>query len=296
MRRKDFFIALLVLSPTIACAADALEASYPEGPLWRGGKLYFAEMAADRVTVRDKRGARPFFVEEGCGPTALAPYGEGFLVLCHRGARIVTVDKKGRARRRWDRDDGGRRLMNPNDAAADGDGGVYFSDPGPFAERSRQTPRGRIMHLSADGALTRVAGPLAYPNGVHVRDGALYVSEHLRGRILRFPIGAAGRLGEAHVFADLSGRPPAARYASPYPLAGPDGLEFGPDGALYVALYGEGRFARISLEGDLVGFIDMPARFLTNIAFGKGGFATTGTFDNRSPSQAGEVTTGAGVP
>ena len=286
----------LALGEPARAEPNVLAASYPEGPLWRGERLYFAEMGADRITVRDADGARPFFVQEGCGPTAIAPYGEGFLVLCHRGMRVAFVDKKGRELRRWDRDDAGKPLTNPNDAAADGRGGVYFSDPGPFSEASRTAPRGRIMYLSAGGALTSVAGPLAYPNGVTVKDGSLYVSEHLRGRILRYPIEADGRLGATSVFADLSWRRPAERYASPYALSGPDGLEFGPDSALYVALYGEGRLIKLSATGEIIGVFDVPTRFLTNIAFGKNTSTTTGTFDNRDRALRGEVRIGEGVP
>jgi gluconolactonase len=298
MRNDAAALALLALAFAGRAGAEearALMASYPEGPLWRGDRLYFAEMGADRITVSDEEGVRPFFVAEGCGPTAIAPYGGGFLVLCHRGARVVAIDAEGREIRRWERDRDGVPLSNPNDAGADGAGGVYFSDPGRFANSARDAPEGRIMHLSADGTLRDVAGPLSYPNGVTVRGGALYVSEHLRGRILRYPIEAQGRLGSPRAFADLAGLPEPTRYSSAYSLSGPDGLEFGSDGALYVALYGEGRLARLSPAGDLLGIIDMPARFLTNIAFGEDGYATTGTFDNRAPFP-GQVRIESGLP
>lgn len=295
---------LLILSVVLALASPAcadegdqvLAARYPEGPLWQGDRLYYAEMAADRVMARDADGARPFFSEKGCGPTALAAYGEDFLILCHYGARVVAVDKAGRELRRWERDAEGAPLVNPNDAAADGRGGVYFSDPGPFSEASRKEPQGRIMYLSADGALKAVAGSLSYPNGVTVKDGLLYVSEHLKGRILRFRMKENGRLDRRRTFADLSEILHASRYPAPYALAGPDGLEFGPDGALYVALYGEGRLLRLSADGDVLGLIDLPTRYLTNIAFGDGVSATTGTFDNRTRALRGEVRVGAGLP
>jgi sugar lactone lactonase YvrE len=72
-------------------------------------------------------------------------------------------------------------------------------------------------------------------------------------------------------------------------LSGPDGLEFGPDGALYVAIYGEGRLLRLSPRGELLGVVDVPPRFVTNIAFGAHGVAITGTFDNEAPPYVGEV-------
>jgi gluconolactonase len=238
--------------------------------------------------VSDAVGARDFFAQRGCGPTAIAPYGAGFLVLCHLGARIVAVDSGGRELRRWDRADAGTPLTNPNDASADGRGGVYFSDPGRFAREARA--QGWILHLAADGALRRVAGPLRYPNGVHVAGGMLYVSEHLQHRILRYEMLPTGALGEARTFADLTRVPRAARYRVAYALTGPDGLEFGPDGDLYVAIYGEGRLLRFSPGGALLGTTEFPVRYLTNVAFGARGVALTGAFDNRAPPFPGEVT------
>jgi hypothetical protein len=51
---------------------------------------------------------------------------------------------------------------------------------------------GVIFHISPDGALTRLAGPLADPQGLALGpDGYLYVAESSLHRIVRFPI--AGR-------------------------------------------------------------------------------------------------------
>ncbi len=288
--------ALAVAGASGVSAEDArvLTAHYPEGPLWRGERLYFAEMRADRVTLSDEEGVRAFFTKPGSGPTAIAPYGDGFLILCHLSADVVAVDALGRELRRWNHDNKGAPLTNPNDASADGQGGVYFSDSGPFSKTAR--PQGRIMHLSADGVLRKVAGPLKYPNGVHVKGDALYVSEHLRGRILRYDIKAGADLGGATVFADLSGLDRPARYQTKYALSGPDGLEFGPDGALYVAVYGEGRLLKFSSDGKLLNVIEQPMRFLTNLAFGPTGAAFTGTFDIQKPPFRGEVRIETGLP
>jgi len=279
--------ALTGVSPAGADDTRVIPALYPEGPLWQGDTLYYAEMRADRITVVDAGGPRAFFEQEGCGPTAIAPYGEGFVVLCHLGARLVAVDATGKELQQWRRARPGLLLGRPNDASADGKGGVYFSRPGIFG--LGWAPRGWIMYLSADGVVRPVAGRLDYPNGVHVAGNVLYVSEHLRGRILRYNIEAEGRLGKPRTFVDLAKIPRPARYPSRYPLAGPDGLEFGPDGNLYVALYGEGRLLKFSPGGELLGMMEFPARYLTNVAFGRSGVAVTGAFDNQTPESRGEV-------
>lgn len=291
------FILPAVMLAAAACAsaqplaeAGAWPASYPEGPLWQDGKLYYAEMGAERISVLENGVPHLFFEQRGCGPTALAPYGEGFLVLCHIGARVVAVNAQGQVLRTWDRDDEGARLRDPNDVSADGEGGAYFSDPGLFARAS--APSGYVMHLTASGELRRVAGPLWYPNGVFVDRAArrLYVTEHMTGRVLRFAIGADGALSDREVFADIDDTRRPRRYRKRYAETGPDGLEIGPQGELFVAIYGEGRLLRFAPDGHMAGMIDTPTRYLTNLAFDdQGGAYVTGSTENLRPPFPGEV-------
>ena len=217
--------------------ADPIAASYPEGPLSHGDSLYYAEMGADRVSVVEDVTARAFFTQRGCGPTAIAPYGdEGYLVLCHIGRRAVAV--------------------------------------------------------SADGGLRIVADTLWYPNGVYVDQvhEHLYVSEHMAGRVLRFEIRQDGSLGPASTFARVSDAVRSDRYETPYEETGPDGLEIGPNGELYVAVYGDGRVLRFARDGGYRGAIELPTRYATNITFlPDGRAATTGAFDNVAPPFPGEV-------
>lgn len=278
------FAALLGVAHAEVIDADA---KYPEGPLWHGDKLYVAEMGADAVFTHTHGRKAVFWRNAGCGPTALAPYGEGFLVLCHLGRAVVAVDAAGVEQRRWRADEKGVRLRDPNDASSDGRGGVYFSDPGVFAIDTR--PHGAVMHLGADGALRRVADDLHYPNGVFFdrSDNALYVDEHMRRRILRFPVLPDGALGAPEVFADINA---LTQKVGAYAEAGPDGIERGPDGDLYICLYGEGRILRLSPKGVLVASIRVPTPYLTNITFGPDGAAyLTGAYDNLNAPYPGAV-------
>ncbi|MDX2234656.1 MAG: SMP-30/gluconolactonase/LRE family protein, partial [Hyphomonadaceae bacterium] len=116
---------------------------------------------------------------------------------------------------------------------------------------------------------------------------ALYVDEHLRRRVLRYSILADGGLGPVQVFADLDAVTPRV---GTYPEAGPDGLERGPDGDLYVCLYGEGRIVRLSRDGRLVASIPVATPYLTNIAFAPDGSAyVTGAFENVRAPLRGQV-------
>ena len=284
-------LAAALAVPALAFRAfgEQFSASYPEGPVWVEGTLYWAEMGADRVMAWPGHGEpAEFFRQDGCGPTALARYREGeFLVLCHHCGSLVRVDGSGRALATIGEDAAGNRLRNPNDASADGDGGVWFTDPGTF--RAGAPAEGAIYHLGTGGTLARHVTGLAYGNGVHVdRAGQrLLVSEHLARRVLAYPLTADG-LGEPEVLLDFA----AAGIARPdYPEAGPDGLEIGPDGMLFVAEYGAGRL-HLWRGGEIRGTLSVEPRFVTNIAFGPdGSAAVTGAFANDRAPYPGTVVT-----
>ncbi len=271
--------ARLLLDGSMEARPDTIAASYPEGPLSDGDRLYFAEMGADRVSVVEDGAAREFFTQSGCGPTAIAPYGgDGYLVLCHLGGRAVAVSAGGEEMRRWDADVLGNALMDPNDASTDGRGGVYFSDSGVFSKNTE--PHGRVLHLTADGLLSVVAEGLWYPNGLYVDEkrGQLYVSEHMAERVVRFEIRPDGALGPSTTFVRLGDAERSERFEA-YEETGPDGLELGPNGELYVVVYGEGRVLRFARNGAYRGAIELPTRFATNITFLADGTAvTTGSF------------------
>lgn len=278
-----------------ACASQRegparYQGSYPEGPLWREGALYYAEMGADRISVVREGRRSDFFRRPGCGPTALAPYGEGFLILCHIEGVIVAVDEAARVRFVKDRDDAGNAFRDPNDCHADGRGGVYFSDPGLFSRQTRA--HGALVHIDAAGRVRRIAEALWYPNGVFVDVGRrqLYLSETFRRRVLRYDLGEDGGAGPPAIFFDLAAAPPQTRYARASREAGPDGLEMAPNGELFVAIYGEGRVLRVDRDGRYRGALETAMQYVTNIAFRPDGAAwITGAFENETPPFPGEV-------
>jgi sugar lactone lactonase YvrE len=271
------------------------EFSYPEGPLIVGDVARVAEMGAGQVSALPL--ARPWtttVLEDAwsipnCGPTALSPYGDGFVVLCHLSGDLAVVDADGAEQRRIGTFDG-VSLRNPNDGASDLRGGVYFSDPGDFY-RPRQ-PVGRVVWLDPNGRLHAVASGLNYPNGVYVveDDGRrfAYVSEHFSRRILRYPINEDGSFGAMSVWVVIPEQSSGARFT--YDQAGPDGLERGPDGHWCVAIYGEGRVLRLNAEGSITGEIETPFQYVTNVATTETGVYVVGPFvHDRAPFQGGAL-------
>jgi gluconolactonase len=267
-------LALLALLAGAAGRANGLvaivpDAHYPEGPLWHGGKLYFAEMTRDRIAEWNGSAPRSFWSLKGCGPTSVAPAPGGlFLVTCHLGEAVVWVRDTGRTAEIITTGAGGEPVRNANDSAADGRGGVYFSSSGRFAPGAAAT--GAVYYIVPGGAPKRVAEHIYYANGVVVgpQHRFLYVSAHLARQVLRFQIGRNGALSGRETWlrlADVVKRDPAAG-----PLAGPDGLAMDSKGNLFIAEYGAGRIIVVGQDRKLKTIIAVPNRFTTSVEFGPG--------------------------
>jgi sugar lactone lactonase YvrE len=266
-------------------------AHYPEGPAWRDGQLYYVEYSTGDIRRWDGTQATTFWHRDGCGPSGLIDFHGNWLVACYDDNSIVEIDARGRQLRVSRTDSRGRPFTGPNDFAADGRGGVYFSASGVYDIKAPIS--GAVLHVAADGrVITEVASTLHYPNGLTLaQDGRhLLVAEMLAGRILIFAIGADGRLGPRSVWARLRDLAPPTPAEDAY--NGPDGLKLGPDGNYYIAQNGSGRVLVVSEGKSLVRTIDVPTPFVTNLAFGAAGSGTvfvTGVFDEWRAPYAGGV-------
>ena len=279
------FILTLAVAPSRA--RDAWPASYPEGPVWIGKTLFWAELYAHRVMRWTGGDPEPFWEQTGCGPTAIAPYRETeLIVLCHLTGLLAHLDAEGNLLGTFSATEDGMVLRNPNDAHADDKGGIWFTDPGRFSASA--PAEGRLYHLSADGKLTLHDQGLAYGNGVYfdASNQRLLVSEHLGRRVLEYAI----KDGDLHPRRTLFSLDDFDLPTSRYPEMGPDGLEIGPDGTLWVAEYGATRILGWQPERGLVAALQVDPQFVTNIAFGPDGKAAlTGAEDNVNPPFPGAV-------
>jgi sugar lactone lactonase YvrE len=280
----------LILAAGDAGAEPAVVASgaYPEGLLWHGGRMYFTEMGADRVSVIENGIAKEFWRDPRCGPTSIAPFGQmGFVVNCHLGGAVVEVSAAGATGRRFRDGPNGVRIQDPNASVGDGEGGVFFSDSGAFDLRAPAT--GRVYHLSAAGVMTEVLRGIRYANGVNFDPSSrtLYVSEHLARRVLSFTLDTRGRIAANRVLVDFAQIPAAKSYA--YPLAGPDGIALR-EGLLAVAEYGEGRVHVFDRNGHHLNTLKVPMPFVDTVAWDGGAdLYAGGAFQNTRPPYEGAV-------
>jgi gluconolactonase len=266
-----FVILALLLLASPASAQDRVvinaEAYYPEGPLWHDGRLYYAEMGADRVQAWDGKTNAVIWTRPGCGPTSVANGGAGTLiVLCHLQNALARIGLDGSTRAIIDRDDKGAGFPTPNASINDGKGGIYFSSSGEFSPRAPAA--GSVLYLAAGSDVPRrVATGIHYANGVALsRDGrTLYVSEHLERRVLAYAVEADGSLGPRRVFMALGRLAPSVRKSWE---VGPDGLAVDKRGNLFIAEYGAGRILVVDRRGAFLAAISIPERYVTAPAFG----------------------------
>ncbi len=267
------------------------DAHYPEGPLWRDGSLFYVEYSADNVKRWDGRSVALYWHREGCGPSALIEFRGHLLIACYDDNSLVELDAQGHELRTLRRDIAGRPFAGPNDFAADGRGGIFFTASGKYDLKAPIT--GAVLHMTADGGFIHVvADTIHYSNGLTLaKDGKqLLVAEMLAGRILSFPLNPDGSLGPRTVWARLADLAPPTPGEDAY--NGPDGLKLGPDGNYYIAQNGSGRVLVVDDDRKLVRTIEVPTPFVTNMAFGAAGTRTvyvTGAFEQWKPPFPGKV-------
>jgi ABC-type amino acid transport substrate-binding protein/sugar lactone lactonase YvrE len=246
-------------------------ASYPEGPSYFGGKLYYTEYGANAVKVWDGSQSLPFWKpKDKSGPTAILPLETGeietgkILVACYDANSLVYLNAKGEPVRSSIETDPG-----PNDLTRDAQGGVYFSTSGVFKENA--PAEGKVYYLTPRGEVNPVATKIHYPNGLAIADQgeSLLVAEHLEGRILKYPIVAPGTLDKKFTvwkrLSDIQLDPEDAAW-----YTGPDGLKVDSRGNVYICQFGASRILVTRPDGTWLRTIHIPYKYVTNVAFGPG--------------------------
>ncbi|WP_286278611.1 SMP-30/gluconolactonase/LRE family protein [Naasia aerilata] len=115
---------------------------------------------------------------------------------------------------------------------------------------------GRISVHEVDSGFAVSNGPSASPDG-----RTLYFDDSDGERILSYPLGEDGRLGDSAVFATFDGE-------------SPDGCTVDAEGALWAAFWGGGRVARFAPDGTQLAEYAVPALHVSSVTFGGPGLRT----------------------
>lgn len=264
MRPIALYAEILALVPFAALAEPAVidpAAFFPEGPVMVDGKLIYAEYAGNDVKIWDGSAISVLWKQDGCGPSAVVPLGDGYGVTCYDSGQIVAISADGKTLATY-AEAGGVPFQGPNDGTPDGSGGAYFTLSGPWEAGPIV---GRVVHVAADGTVTEMADDLHYANGVaRGADGRLYVNESEAGRVVSFAVGTDGALSDRRLFIRLYQMGEA-------PDAYPDGIKLGPNGNFFVGLYSDGAVLEVAPDGALVARHPVPSKAAPNMAFSADG-------------------------
>ncbi|MEX0585867.1 MAG: SMP-30/gluconolactonase/LRE family protein [Pirellulales bacterium] len=124
-----------------------------------------------------------------------------------------------------------------NDVGLDSVGNIYFSDPG---DSDAEKLTGAIYRYAlSTGKVTRLAGSLAYPNGLGVTPDKkhLCVSESQKFRMLIYDLADDGRVSNERVLIDFPRKTEGQIVGGKHD---PDGLIFDSKGRLYVGMWTAG--------------------------------------------------------
>jgi len=165
-----------------------------------------------------------------------------------------------------------------NDLAFAPNGDIYLTDSGveleEFAPGGELNPEwetidydGRVYRVVVDtGEVETIDRGIRFTNGIAFGpDENLYVAETLTGTIFRYGWRDGRVTGSKEPFGNVID--PQA----PAGIKGPDGMKFGADGNLYVAVFGQGDITVLGPDGAVVRRFPVGGIYPTNLVFGKAG-------------------------
>jgi gluconolactonase len=252
--------------------------SFPEGPVaLSDGSWLCVESGAERgcVTQISPDGQSLRVVAKTGRPNGLAVDKDGFIWAAEsKTPSLLRVNLDGKVEVAATGCEG-EPFLFPNDLCFGPDGAIYMTDSGVHIDRF--APGGKIrpdyMELHYDGrvyridpqthAVRKLDSGLKFTNGIAFGpDGYLYVNETLTGMISRYAWKDADHIGPRGDFGNVNdpSGPPGWR--------GPDGMAFGTDGKLYVAVFNQQDVTVLGRDGAVVRRIPTQGKMATNCAFG----------------------------
>jgi sugar lactone lactonase YvrE len=206
--------------PGVKVLLDGL--TFPEGPRWHAGRLWFSDFYSHRVIAVDGTGRSETIATVYTRPSGLGWRPDGALLVVSMQDRALIELRNGAFRRVADLSDiaGGPC----NDLVVDARGRAYVGNFG-YDRHAGETARSTaLIRVDPDGSVHRAAEDLMFPNGMAITpDGkTLIVAETYAHRLTAFAIGSDGSLSARRIFAALPG-------------CYPDGICLDAEGAVWVA-------------------------------------------------------------
>ena len=244
---------------------------FPEGPAVDSkGNIWLVELRGGNVVRLGTDGAVRRFPVAGGKPNGLAVDADDKIWFCDAGNDCISILDPDSCKIEVFCDSlNGAPLAHPNDLAFDREGNLLFTCPGD----SRQKATGYVCAATKGGVVKKVIAEKFFPNGLaFAADGnTLVLAETYKKRLWKgFWDPCALTWSRPEPWADIGGK------------IGPDGMAFGDDGNLYVAVFGGGAIKVISPNGLAIADIPLDGDNPSNCAFNNaGGLLITETENGR---------------
>jgi sugar lactone lactonase YvrE len=222
--------------------------AFGESPRWHDGRLWFADWGTQEIVAVDLEGSAEVVVRVGFPSFPMCfdwlPDGR-LLIVSGREARVVRREPEGTLVTHADL--GG--LAGPgqpwNEIVVDRRGNAYLNNAG-FEFPGGEFAPGTIAVLTPDGAARRVAGGVAFPNGMAVTRGdeTLICAESYGHKLTAFDVAPDGGLSNQRLWADLG-------------EGVPDGICIDAEGAVWYADVPNRRCVRVREGGEVLQAIEL---------------------------------------
>jgi sugar lactone lactonase YvrE len=197
--------------------------TFPEGPRWHGGRLWFSDFYTHRVLAVGRDGRAQTIADVPKRPSGLGWRPDGTLLIVSMLDRALLELTNGTLRVAADLSN---LATGPcNDMVVDGAGRAYVGNFG-YDRHANEAPRTTsLIRVDPDGRAVAVADELMFPNGMVITpDGqTLIVAETYAHRLTAFIIGADGGLTGRRLMAALDH------------ACFPDGICLDAEGAVWIA-------------------------------------------------------------
>lgn len=198
--------------------------SFPEGPRWRDGALFFSDFYRQTVFRLPPGGDLEAVAHVPNQPSGLGWLPDGrMLIVSMTDRRLLRQEADGTLALHADLFD--LAGWHCNDMVVDAGGRAYvgnfgFDTHSPGAEQKLAD----LIRVDVDGSASVAAEGLSFPNGAVITPdgGTLIIGETRANRLSAFDVGQDGALSNRRVWADLGGN-------------FPDGICLDAEGAVWVA-------------------------------------------------------------
>jgi sugar lactone lactonase YvrE len=212
--------------------------TFPEGPRWHEGRLFFSDMHDGVVRSVDSDGNSKVVATVPNDPSGLGWLPDGrLLVVSMRDRRLLRLDPDGLTEVA---DLSGLAAFYCNDMVVDASGRAYIGNFGFDLHERGERKNAEIILATPDGEARVVADDLSFPNGMVITPdgGTLIAGETLGKRLTAFDIEADG---------SLSGRRTWAQFEDILP----DGICLDQEGAIWVASPTSSAVMRVAPGGEV---------------------------------------------